>query len=251
MRLPRSVSLLSLLLVTAALAGCFHETTTGSALRVGTETPFPPFESYNETTQQFEGFDIDVATEIAKRMGREIEFQNMGFDALIPAVQNGQIDFAISAMSITDERKEKVAFSDPYYQANQSVLVLKDSSIQSEGDVNKAGIRIGVQQGTVGQSVAENMSNNPSVNPFQNYPEAVAALKAGQVDAVLMDRPAQVEQVQQDPDTLRIAFDIFTDDNYGMALKKDNLDLLNQINSALSAMKSDGKLAELKDKWGV
>lgn len=245
-----SAILIPLVLVVAALAGCFHSANTGNRLVVGTDAAFPPFENYNSTTGAYEGFDMDLIREIAKRMGREVGFKNLGFDPLIPALQNGQIEVAVSAMSITDARKQQVDFSDPYYLANQSALVKSTSTIAAQSDVNKAGVKIGVQRGTVGQSVAENFSNNPAVNAFDTYPLAVEALKAGQVDVVLMDRPAQVEQAEADP-SLKVAFDIFTDDNYGIAVKKGNVELLNQINTHLAAIKRDGTMRTLMDKWNV
>lgn len=241
---------LASVLVLAALAGCFHSQEAAKALVVGTDAAFPPFENYVSSTGKYEGFDVDLMTEIAKRMGRTVEWKNLGFDPLIPALQNGQIDAAISAMSITDARKQQVDFSDPYYLANQSALVQSSSTISKQDDVNKASIKIGVQRGTVGQSVAENMSNNPQVSAFDTYPAAVAALKAGQVDVVLMDRPAQVEQAKSDA-SVKVVFDIFTDDNYGIAVKMGNVALLNDINKHLAAIKRDGTMATLMTKWSV
>lgn len=242
--------LLPLVLVTAALAGCFHTQTAKGKIVVGTDAAFPPFENLNPTTNAYEGFDMDLMREIGKRLGKDVEFKNLGFDPLIPALQNGQIDAAISAMSITDARKLQVDFSDPYYLANQSGLVKKESTIASAADANKASVKIGVQRGTVGQSVAENMSNDPQVSAFDTYPAAVAALKAGQVDVVLMDRPAQVEQAKTDS-AVKVSFDIFTDDNYGIAVKKGNVALLNDLNTQLAAIKRDGTMKTLMEKWSV
>lgn len=232
----------------AVLAGCFHAEDSNK-LVVGTEAEFAPFEVYNETSKEFEGFDMDLAREIAKRLDRDIEIRHMGFSALIPAVQQGQVDFAISSMSITENRSKQVAFSDPYYLANQSVMVKQGSSITSAATINQSGVRIGVQEATVGADVARGYTR-ATVQEFSSYPLAVQALKAGQVDAVLMDRPAQVSEAKND-NSLKIAFDIFTDDNYGIAVKKENTSLVNEINQALSKIKSDGTMRRLMDKWAV
>lgn len=223
------------------------------AVTVGTEAAFPPFEDIDENGD-FVGFDIDIIREVASRAGWEIEIENLGFDTLIPSVQNGQIDAAISAMSITEARSEVVDFSIAYYEANQSIMQLAsdEETFTSLDDLRGQNLRFGVQSGTTAVDIVEaefTSQGDGEIKRYDSYPLAIQALKTGDVDVVMMDAPAQREAASTDSE-LRVAFEFSTGDQYGIAVAKGS-ELLDEINDALEAMFDDGTLAELREKWGI
>lgn len=223
-----------------------------TTLRVGTDAAFPPFEELNTTTGEYEGFDMDLMREVGKRAGYVVEFQNLGFDPLIPAIQNGQIDAAISAMSITDARSEQVDFSIAYYEANQSVTV-RAADEGKYGDLESMkgkGLKFGAQTGTVGaDKVIENFGEG-ALTRYDTYPLAIEALKRGDVDAVVMDQPAQKAAAKQDS-AIVVAFSFDVGDVYGIAMKKGNAALVTKVNAALATIFADGTYDELREKWDV
>lgn len=270
MKLSRSLLLVAVLLSTA-FAGCAEnggDTTPstpatgatpttpttpsgGQTYVVGTEAAFPPFEDI-DANGDFVGYDMDVIREIARRNGWTLDIRNLGFDVLIPSVQNDQIDFAISAMSITSARSEVVDFSIAYYEANQSVTLRADETrnFSSLEDMRGQEIVFGVQAGTTAIDVIESELPDAQIRRYDSYPLAVQALKNGDVDAVMMDAPAQREAASGDPG-IRVAFEFSTGDIYGIAVKKGRSDVLNQVNDALEDMEDDGTLAQLRTKWGI
>lgn len=155
------------------------ETTEGTdgIIKMGVSADFPPFESYADDAVTFVGFDIDLMQEICNRLGMELQIQDMNFDAIVAAVQTGKLDVGVSGITITDERKESVAFSDPYFVASQSILVQKDSPITSYEDLVNGDYTAGVQLGTTGDIMAsEKISGR--VSQYEKYGDALAALLA-------------------------------------------------------------------------
>ena len=186
--LPPRAGLVLLLAALLLLPGCAAPEGgtrgTGGGLVVGTEASFPPFEDVDPATGDFVGFDIDLARAIAQRMNRTVEFRNLGFTALIPSVQSGQIDMAISAMTVNEERQQQVDFSLPYYTANQSVAVrASEEGIRAAEDL--ANRTIGVQLGTTAEGwlvenlVAKGQLRNASIQRYESFPLAVQALERG------------------------------------------------------------------------
>ena len=152
------------------------ETTEGTdgIIKMGVSADFPPFESYADDAVTFVGFDIDLMQEICNRLGMELQIQDMNFDAIVAAVQTGKLDVGVSGITITDERKESVAFSDPYFVASQSILVQKDSPITSYEDLVNGDYTAGVQLGTTGDIMAsEKISGR--VSQYENYGDALAS----------------------------------------------------------------------------
>lgn len=265
--------LLTLVLLSAALAGCAQEDDKGgdggsggnepgqggddgqtAAYVVGTDAAFAPFETL-ASNGTFEGYDIDVMNEVARRNNWTVQFRNLAFDTLIPSVQNGQIHFAISAMSINENRSKVVDFSLPYYEANQSVAQLKVdlNNYTTLESMRGKKLTFGAQTGTVAVDIIESeftSKNDGSLKRYDTYPLALQALKTKEVDVVVMDAPAQREAAKTDP-LLKVAFEFSTGDRYGIAVKKGSTDLLDGLNDALEAMEDDGTLARLKQKWGI
>lgn len=258
MTLPRTI-LLSLVLLAGAFAGCAtSDDGTPSAGKtnyiVGTEAAFAPFEDIGPDGG-FVGFDIDVINEIAKRNNWTLDIRNLGFDTLIPSLQNGQIDMAISAMSITENRSKTVDFSLAYYEANQSIVQLTADvrSFDSLESMRGEKLRFGVQGATTAVDIVEAEFVNKddgTIKRYDSYPLALQALKSGEVDVVMMDAPPQQKAADEDP-LLKFAFEFSTGDTYGIAIQKGDTATLNAVNDALEAMIDDGTLADLKQKWGI
>ena len=171
------------------------------------------------------------------------------FDTLIPTLKaGGKFDIIMSGMTITDERKQEIDFSDPYIDSNQSIAVKTDSAIASSADL--AGKTIGVQSGTTGEAWAkENVKNAKKVVPFSDTLSAFAALQAGQVDAVVNDLPVSAAIVKDTSRGLKIIEEIPTGEQYGIGVSKDNPDLLKAINDALATLRSNGTYDEIYSKW--
>lgn len=221
-------------------------------IRVGTDVPFVPFETFNTSSNDYEGFDIDLMREIGKRAGFTPQFETRTFATLIPSLESGDIDAAISSMSINAEREEQVDFSIPYYEANQSVLVraADDGKYGDLESMKGKGLKFGVQTGTVGEAEAVEAFGNASVLRYETYDVMLSALKSSAVDALVMDLPQQKSAASQD-NAVVIAFDFNVDDVYGIAVKKGNAVLLAKINTALTSMFADGSYDDLREKWDV
>lgn len=241
-----------LLAALAVVGGCGGEKkeAAGDAkpLRVGSETTFAPFEFQDEKTKQYIGFDIDLMEAIGKKMNRKVEIVSMGFDALIPALSAGNIDAAISGMTITEERKQKVAFSDPYYQAGLSMVVREDNqTIREFKDL--AGKKIGVQIGTTSANEAKKIEG-ATVREFNNAPEAFMELQAGGVEVVINDKPVNDYYLAQAAAKgVKSVEKTLTSEEYGIAVDKKNTDLAKQISKALAEVKQSGEYDKIYQKW--
>lgn len=219
----------------------------GTTIRVATEASYPPFETVDEETKELKGFDIDLMNAIAEKAGLTIEYQNTPFDSVLAGMATCQFDAAISAMTITPERAKEFNFSDPYINAGQITTVrLDETSITGPGDLD--GKVIGVQLGTTGQIEAEKFEG-VEVRPYDTVDLAFLDLANGQVDAVIADYPTTLVYVNQFSDQIKTTGEVFTDENYGIAVCKENTELLEKINAALAEVKSEGTLAELEEQW--
>ena len=227
------------------------ETTEGTdgVIKMGVSADFPPFESYADDAVTFVGFDIDLMQEICNRLGMELQIQDMNFDAIVTAVQTGKLDVGVSGITITDERKESVAFSDPYFVASQSILVPKDSPITSYEDLINGDYTAGVQLGTTGDIMAsEKISGR--VSQYEKYGDALAALLAGKNDCMVLDTGVADAFAAANDLVVVGTFGEATDsENYGIAIAKENTELLEKVNGALAEMKEDGFIDELTAKY--
>ena len=227
------------------------ETTEGTdgIIKMGVSADFPPFESYADDAVTFVGFDIDLMQEICNRLGMELQIQDMNFDAIVAAVQTGKLDVGVSGITITDERKESVAFSDPYFVASQSILVQKDSPITSYEDLVNGDYTAGVQLGTTGDIMAsEKISGR--VSQYEKYGDALAALLAGKNDCMVLDTGVADAFAAANDLVVVGTFGEATDsENYGIAIAKENTELLEKVNGALAEMKEDGFIDELTAKY--
>ncbi len=217
-------------------------------LRVGCEPTFAPFEFQKEGSKDYDGFDMDLVRAIGKQMGCKVEIVNMGFDALIPALNAGTIDLAASGMTITDERKQAVAFSDPYYTSGLIVMVSKDNT-EIKGIKDLEGKRIAVQIGTTGEKKARSVKD-AKITAFNNNTEAIMELKNKGVDAVINDSPVVGYYLAQGGSaTAMTVGEVMEAEQYGLAMKKGNDKLLSDVNKALAELKKNGEYDKIYKTW--
>jgi ABC-type amino acid transport substrate-binding protein len=213
-------------------------------LRVGSDMNFAPFEFIEDGEEK--GFDVELMREIAQRLGFEVEFVNTSFDTIFTQLAGGQFDAIISAITITDERDQTIDFSEPYFAANQALVVREDSDIESVSDL--AGKRVGVQAGTTGADYAQEHFTDATVVEFPDSPAGFTALASGQVDAMFIDIPVAAEQVER-ADDLVLADEVATNELYGIGVQEDNDALVGAINEQLEAIIADGTYAEFFERF--
>jgi polar amino acid transport system substrate-binding protein len=233
-----------ILCAAASLAGCGGEPAGPKAIRVGTEAAYFPFE-YQEGGE-IKGFDADLIRAIGRELGRPIDLQNVEFQGLVPGIDADKIDAAISCVTITDERRKQVDFSDPYYDAGQIVAVrAEETAIRSKEDCR--GKRLGAQSNTTGLAQARQLGGS-EVKEYEDVNMAFQDLVNGQIDAVINDEPVSRRLAATKPG-LKVVGDVFTNEQYGIVVKKGNAALLADINRALKKIRESGELDKLKEKW--
>ena len=221
------------------------ELITEGTLTVGTDTPYPPFEFGK--APDYDGFDIDMTNAIAEKLGLETKYQDTAFDTIFTDVAQGKFDLVASASSITPERQQTVNFSDPYYEAEQALLVAPGSDIKTVEDL--AGKTVAAQDGTTGETFANDETDAGQVRGFPNGPASIAALVNGQAEATIIDQPVAQDALDKGQTGFEIATTIPTGDIYGLALSKKSPELLSAVNGALSELKTDGGLDKIYQKW--
>lgn len=228
------------------------ELVSDGTLTVCSDVPYEPFEFEDPNSEiGYSGFDIELMDAIAGTAGLSpITVVASGFEALTSgtAMASGQCDIAASAMTITPERADQVDFSEPYYNALQSLLVPADSDIAAIGDLG-SGVRVGVQSGTTGEMYAEANVEGAEVVAFENPGDLFVALESGQIDAILQDLPVNAERARDDAN-VEVVEEYDTNEEYGFALEKDRPDdLLQVINDGLAQVREDGTYDELYNKY--
>ena len=223
-------------------------TVSSGTLTVCSDVPYPPFEDFDESSESgFKGFDIDLVQAIADGLELELAVKDSSFDALQSgqALNAGQCDMAASAMTITEERKAALDFSEGYYDSQQSLLVPEGSDIASIDDLD--GVKVGVQQGTTGKAYAEENATGAELVSFPSDAEMFQAIKAGQVDALLQDLPVNINH--QDAGGFSVVETYSTDESYGLAMKKGSTELVDAVNEQLAEMREDGSYQEIYDTY--
>lgn len=240
---------LAVLAAATCFAGCGKSKETTEAkkqLVMGTNASFPPYE-FVDDNNNIVGIDAEIAKALADKLGMELTIKDMEFDSLIPAVKGGSIDVVLAGMTVTDERKESVNFSDSYATGIQSIIV-KDSSEIKNADQLKNAKKIGVQTGTTGDIYCTDDFGKDKVNQYANGSLAVAALKNDQVDAVVIDNEPAKNYVKANTG-LKILDTEYAVEDYAIAVSKDNQQLLDDINKALKELTDSGKIKEIVDKY--
>jgi polar amino acid transport system substrate-binding protein len=215
-------------------------------VRVATDATWAPFEYVNDQTGQLEGFDIDLMNAIAEKANLDIEYVNVAFDALLAGMAQGMYDCAISSITITPERSQSMLFSIPYFEAGQIITVLKSNTTVTSKD-NLSGL-VGAQLGTTGAMEVEKLPNC-TLKTYDDIGLAFQDLMNGQIVAVVCDNPVALGYVGKNPTVLKTAGDVFTDENYGIAIAKGNTDLKAKIDAAIQALIDEGFIAQLSAKW--
>ncbi|MDN4074099.1 transporter substrate-binding domain-containing protein [Fictibacillus terranigra] len=240
------VLILSLLL---AACGGGKEDAKNKEYKVGVDTTYPPFE-FEENGKQ-KGIDIDLITEIAKKEGFKIKLEPMDFKGIIPALQANELDIAIAGMSITEERKKVVDFSDPYFKAGLTLVVAKNNNNITTPDDLK-GKTIAVKKGTTGAKFAEDLAKkkNAKVVQFNDSPSMFQEVANGNADVLIEDYPVVAYAIAQKDLGLKIVGDRLNGDQYGIAvLKGENEEVLKKINKGLKDLKKSGKYDEIVKKY--
>ena len=213
---------------------------------VGTDAAYAPFESQNEKGE-IVGFDIDVVKAAAQKAGIEVKFLNTPCEGIFNSVLQGDRDLLVSSITITPERQQTLDFSTPYFDAQQLIAVKSDSKIAKFDDLKK--LKVGVQNGTTGDEVITKLQgkDSPNVKRFESTPLALKEMEGGGVDAVVADNGVVVHYVNNNPASKfkTIADTSFASEQYGIAVKKGNTELLAKINQGLAGIKDDGTYAKI------
>lgn len=213
---------------------------------IGTDATYPPMESYDETGN-LEGYDIDLAEKITEKLGVTARIENTPWDTIFDRLQDGTIDIIISAVTINADREALYAFSLPYLNAGQVIITQKsNSTITSTQDLS--GKKIAVQTATTNAEEALKYTDPSLVLLYPDYEQATQALVTGEADAIFSDLTNAKGIVQEFP-TLKIASAPFTNDYYGIVMRKDELDLVNKINEVLNSLRQEGYLVFLQRQW--
>ena len=218
------------------------------ALVLCTDAPYPPMEM--EIDGEFTGFDIELMRAIADELGRDLEVNNIGFDPITSglAMESGECEIAAASITITAERAENINFSDPYFTADQSLLVAAGSGITNLAGF--AGKNLGVQTGTTGEMYANANDPGATIISFENPGDIFTALAAGEVEGVLQDIVPNAEYVLNNPNDADLVETYPTDESYGFAVKKEGSeDLLKSVNEALAKLVEDGTYDQIYNDW--
>ena len=230
----------------AAAAGEYTLIESGKLI-VATSPDYPPFE--NLENGEYVGLDIEIAKAIGKELGLEVEFKNLEFNGIVPAIAaGGQADMAISGITIDPERAKEVDFSTSYYTDDQAIAAMKSGAItadNADAELDKEGVVIAVQSGTSGEAYVQEHYKNATAQPFGNSTDAFAAMQSGNANAVCTNK-AVVEKMLADAyQDAVVVKAIATGEDYGIAVSKDNPELTKAIDSALANMKANGTIDAL------
>ena len=234
---------IALSIVLAVFVGC-QKKEEKNKIYVGTNAEFEPFE-YRDG-DKIVGFDIDLINEISKIMGFQFEIVDMQFDGLLPALESKKIDLIIAGMTATEERKQFVNFSDPYYNSKQSIVVQANNTDITSFD-NFTGKKVGVVLGYTGDILVSELPN-VEVQKFNTTSETVLALKAQKVDAVVLDYEPAKNYVAQNTELKLVESDAAAEE-YSIAMRKDDTEFLAKVNEALKTIKENGTYDALISKY--
>ncbi|SOC43598.1 transporter substrate-binding domain-containing protein [Ureibacillus acetophenoni] len=254
--MKKSLLVLVVALFAVVLAACGSNNESGNSsdsgkpvYRVGIDTTYPPFEY--EQDGKYVGIDVDLIQAIAEDQGFEVKLEAMDFKGIIPALQAGQLDISMGGMSITEERKKIVDFTEPYFDAGVSLVVSKDNTeIQSVEDLK--GKKVAVKKGTVGANYADSIVNDIGfeIIQFDDSPSMFLEVQNGNAAALFEDYPVISYAIAQQDLGLQVVGDRLNDDQYGIGvLKGENQEILEKINQGLKNLKENGKYQEIIDKY--
>lgn len=243
--MKKIIALILSILMVVSLAAC-GATSTEEELVMGTNASFPPYEYYDEDGETIIGIDAEIAKAVADKLGMKLTIKDMEFDSLLTAVQSGAVDIVFAGLTVTDERKESVDFSMTYATGIQVIIVPEDSKIATVDDLD--GKTIGVQTGTTGDIYCTDDYGQENVKQYANGALAVAALKNGQVDCVVIDNEPAKSFVEANTG-LKILETEYVTEDYAAAISKDNAELTEKVNKAMEELKADGTIDAIIGKY--
>ncbi len=238
--------MIALLAALAMLCCCAFAS--AETLYYATNPEYPPFESMDDNNQVV-GYDVDLINAIGEKIGIDFQPESMAFDAVVSSVQTNPNMIGLSGISITEERKLSVNFSDGYIDAGLVVIMKADAGFKTMDDLK--GKLIGVQQGTTSDFKAEEITGQENVMRYATFIDAMLSLQGNKVDAVIVDAPVgqAILASMNDPSMIITDIDLGAADWYGIAVNKDNVELLDKINAALAELKAEGFLDTLAAKY--
>jgi len=224
---------------------------------VGTSADYEPWE-YKDENDEFVGADMDIMREVARRMGVEVEFQDLGFDALVTAVQEGKIDAAIAAMGATDERREQVDFSIVYYAGDNVIMTSKDSGISFTDPLEAANYKIGTQSGTImyywveDNLITPGLMSKDNVLLYERNEQVALDLQAGRIDLAIMDiEPGKVYMADPAFGFVELWRGPMDPNGQAIAIMKGETALKAEIDKHLQAMLDEGFIDDLRTQYGI
>lgn len=248
----KALGLAALLMVSLlALTGCQtgNSSEKASPLKVGMELKYPPFETKN-TENQPDGVSVMMAKALGKSLGREVEIIDTPYPSLIPSLETGKIDMIISSMTITEERLKTVDFSDPYTTSQLFMLVYKDSKVQHPADLNDPEVIIASKTGTIGALWAATNAPKAQIKNIDEEASAVLEVSQGKADVFIYDPLSVLRHQENYPDTTRVVLEALPNtQGWGIAVKKGNTVLLDQINAFLKNAKTDGTFDSIRKTY--
>lgn len=212
-------------------------------LVMGTNAEFPPYEYYEDG--DIVGIDVEIAKAIAEKLGMELQIEDMAFDAIITAVTSEKVDFGAAGMTVTEDRQRSVDFTDTYANSNQVAIVKEDSDITGVDAL--VGKIIGVQLGTTGDALATEIKD-ATVERYNKGLEAVQSLTQGKIDAVVIDQ-ATAEAFVKNTEGIKILEEKMSEEEYAIAVKKGNTQLVEKMNGAIKELKEEGRIDEIVAKY--
>jgi polar amino acid transport system substrate-binding protein len=217
---------------------------------IGLDDSFPPM-GFRDEKNELVGFDIDLAREAARHLGAQVEFKPIDWSAKEAELNGHRVDALWNGLTITEERKKNIAFTSPYLENRQIIVVTSDSPIKAKTDL--AGKIVGVQDGsTAVDAVERDTAAAQSLKELKKFGDNVTALmdmKTGRLDAVVVDEVVGRYYLAKKPDEYRVLDDHFGTEEYGVGVRKDDAALLTGLQNALTQMKQDGAAAAISNKW--
>ncbi|MZG58764.1 arginine ABC transporter substrate-binding protein [Photobacterium lucens] len=233
----------------ATIIGLVSSQAMAQEIKFAMEATYAPFE-YMDENNQIQGFDVDVANALCKELDATCTFHNQSFDSLIPALKFKRYDAAISAMDITEARQQQVSFSQPYYDNAAGFIAIKGKL--ADVDALK-GKRVGVQNGSTHQSYLTDQMADVTTVPYNSYQDAFIDMQNGRIDAVFGDTAVVAEWLKKDDNLAYVGKPVtnpkYFGNGFGIAVNKNNQELLKQLNTALAKIKQDGQYQVIFDKY--
>lgn len=263
--MKKVLSILMIGIIMFSLVACSSNATSGSSSEktpstiakiqankkvvIGTAPGYLPFEM-KDVQGNFVGYDIDIGTAIAEALGVSVEFKQYEFSGLIPALQTGDIDMIIAAMTIRGDRALAVSFSNPYYATGQVLMVSgNDTTTKSWKDLDVAGKIIATSQGTTGALLAKQLFKNAEVVDYGDFPTASMAIVQGKADGIIYDEPGIRMYEIMNPGQVRGIYDLISAENLGIVVKYNDLETVQWLNAFLEGYRNSPRDIESIDKW--